>query len=137
MNFVRIVAIRLAMSDSSLSGSEREINRKDPLEWSHPKAPLEKYSGLDPRLWLCVIFIEIPLLIKWYLWHKRQSRQASRTNIAIEARVAAQKLDFIDREDVPRHQRENARRAKQSLRYICDELNMEHEGLDRYLDTDS
>lgn len=113
---------------------DHPINRKDPLKWHHPRAHLQDYSGGDIRLWLAIIFIELPMLVRWYCWHKWQSAKANRVNIAIEARVAAQHLDFLEQsDDLPEHKKYDARQAKRSLRTIADELNIESDALDRHL----
>lgn len=118
------------MSEQSIESES--VNRRDILKWDNPHREISHLSWYNPLLWVYVA-IDIVILLRWYWWHKRQSKKADRTAIATNLAFALQDCEFIKQNDeAPKRTRDRAAEAQEKLQHIADELNLESETLNRH-----
>lgn len=111
-----------------------EVERTTVYEWDNPSRDLSKYRWYNPVLWL-LFAVEIVILVRWYVWHKRRSWKASRQTLHSHVVFGLQQCDFVlANDDVPDHQKRNIRETREHLEKIADELDLKSDHLNRYIE---
>ncbi|WP_302083657.1 hypothetical protein [Salinibaculum rarum] len=114
------------------SVESQSVNRRDVLKWDNPHREISHLSWYNPLLWVFVA-IDLVILVRWYWWHKRQSKRADRTALAMNLAFALQDCEFIKTNaDTPRENQKRAEELQDKLQHIADELNLESGTLARH-----
>jgi len=120
-------------------GPDRRRQRS-PATWDSPHTDLPETPWYHPRF-LAWFVVDLVLVLRAYLWHKRRSLSAERWKIEFELARALRECYFIETGEgaSPRRQR-NARDARQALLAVADELSIESKHIEAYrtiADTDA
>jgi len=119
------------MTDDSRRSKRRSPALFDSIHRDRPNG-----SWYNPRV-LAWLLVDVVLVVRAWLWHKRQSLSARRWVIEFKVAKAAQSLQFVETdEEVPAGRRQDAAEARKELLGIVDELGIEGDHVDRHRPAD-
>ncbi len=109
-----------------------ETDRRSIHDWDDPSRDLSRYRWYNPVLWYW-FGVEIVILARWLVWHKRQSWGADRTAVHTEVVMCLQTVGHLRRsENLEPGQQQQLDRIEDGFERVADEMNLQSEHLDRY-----
>lgn len=110
-------------------------NRRDVHKWDspHKQKPEGKFRRIRMIGW---VIMEVLLMFRWWIWHKRQSMRADRAYVDMHLRRTLQELHFAEeraRDQNIEGQVEYIQEARDEIRDVYEELNIQSRESDRYM----
>lgn len=113
--------------------------RKISYYYDSPMFMFHKYSWYNPLFYI-LIFLDLIVIFRWWVWHKRESMKASRRNIHLSiqnVKSSVESLRYMDNKtennQLTPSQEHEIKQIERNMDYIIDELNLNDERI-RFID---
>jgi len=107
-------------------------DRKDIHHWNDgPVKVIGPFAWWNPLIYVSLL-VDLVILTRWWLWHRRQSAMADRWRLHHDLVSALRDVQSIKNQpEMGRLDRERAERVEHYLWNVVDELELQSEFLDR------
>lgn len=115
----------MAMSDS--------IDRRDVNKWNNPhREEIGRMPMYSPVHWVFIV-IDLAILFRWWVWHKRRSLQTRRWVVSMNTAQALQQCSLLRQSDnLTHHQKEQLETIQRKLLDSADEMSLQSDQIERF-----